>query len=67
MNEENGKIEKNKTWSLIPRPKDKNAIATKQIFKNKLNEKGEVTGTKARIVCKGYDQEEGIAYPCCKT
>ena len=29
MNEEIEKIEKNKTWTLVPRPKDKNVIGTK--------------------------------------
>ena len=40
MNEELEKIEKNNTWELVPRPKDKNVIATKWIFKNELNENG---------------------------
>ena len=31
-------------------------------FKNKLDEKGEVTRNKARLVCKGYAQEEGLDY-----
>ena len=38
MNEELEQIEKNNTWELVPRPKDKNVIGTKWIFKNKLNE-----------------------------
>ena len=38
MNEEIEKIEKNKTWTLVPRPKDKNVIGTKWVIKNKLNE-----------------------------
>ena len=33
MEEEIQQIEKNKTWSLVPRPKDKNAIGTKWVFK----------------------------------
>ena len=32
------------------------------MFKNKLNEDGEVCRNKARLVCKGYSQEEGIDY-----
>ena len=60
MNEEIEKIEKNKTWTLIPRPKDKNLIRTKWVFRNKLNEDGQVSRNKARLVCKGYSQEEGI-------
>ena len=56
MKEEIEQIEKNKTWSLVPRPKDKNVIGTKWIFRNKQNENGEVTRNKARLVCKGYAQ-----------
>lgn len=43
MNEEIEQIEKNKTWTLVPRPKDKNVIGTKWVFKNKLNEDGQVS------------------------
>eukprot|EP00253_Pinus_taeda_P022987 PITA_22987 len=62
MDEELGQIEKNNTWELVPRPKDKNVIGTKWIFKNKLNENGEVIRSKARLVCKGYAQQEGIDF-----
>ena len=31
-------------------------------FKNKVNEDGEVIRNKARLVCKGYAQVEGIAF-----
>ena len=54
MNEEIGKIERNDTWTLVPRPKDKNVIGTKWVFRNKLNEDGKVSRNKARLVCKGY-------------
>eukprot|EP00253_Pinus_taeda_P032988 PITA_32988 len=62
MDEELEQIEKNNTWELVPRPKDKNVIGTKWIFKNKLNENGEVIRNKARLVCKGYAQQEGIDF-----
>eukprot|EP00253_Pinus_taeda_P003934 PITA_03934 len=32
------------------------------VFKNKLNENGEVIRNKARLVCKGYAQQEGIDF-----
>ena len=53
---------RNKTWSLIPRPEDKNVIGTKWVFRNKLDENGQVTRNKERLVCKRYTQEEGINY-----
>eukprot|EP00253_Pinus_taeda_P003240 PITA_03240 len=62
MNEELEQIEKNNTWELVPRPHDKNIIGTKWIFKKKLNENGEVIRNKARLVCKGYAQQEGIDF-----
>ncbi|GLJ08830.1 hypothetical protein SUGI_0096780 [Cryptomeria japonica] len=62
MTEEIDQIKKNDTWTLVPRPKDKNVISIKWIFINKLNEKGEVIQNKERLVCKGYAQEEGIDY-----
>jgi len=60
MNEKLDQIKKNQTWELVPRPKNKNVIGTKWIFKNKLNENGEIIKNKARLVCKGYSQVEGI-------
>ena len=62
MNYELDQIEKNNTWELVPRPKDKNFIGTKWVFRNKLNEDGQVTKNKARLVCKGYAQVEGIYF-----
>jgi hypothetical protein len=62
MHEELDQIEKNDTWELVPRPKDKNVIDTKWVYMNKLNEDGQVTKNKARLVCKGYAQVEGINF-----
>ena len=62
MKEEIEKIEKNKTWTLVPRPVDKNVIGTKWVFRNKLDENGEITRNKGRLVYKGYAQEEGLDY-----
>ena len=62
MNDKIEQIERNKTWSLVPRPKHKKTIGKKWVFKNKLNEKGEVIRKNARFVCKGYAQEEDVNY-----
>eukprot|EP00253_Pinus_taeda_P014918 PITA_14918 len=62
MEEEMSQIEKNETWESIPRPKDKNTIGTKWVFKNKMNEDGQIIINKARPFCKGYSQIEGIDF-----
>ena len=62
MNEEIEQIQKNKTWTLVSRPKDKNVIGSQWVFRNKLNEDGKVSRNKERLVHKGYTQEEGIDY-----
>ena len=37
-------------------------IGTKWVFRNKLNEDGQIIRNKARLVCKGYAQVEGIDF-----
>ena len=60
MKEELDQIVKNEIWELVPRPIDKNVIGNKWAFWNKMNKQGEVVRNKARLVCKGYSQQEGI-------
>jgi hypothetical protein len=62
MDEELDQIEKNDTWELVPRPKNKNVIDTKWVFRITLNEYGQITRNKDRLVCKGYAQIEGIKF-----
>jgi hypothetical protein len=62
MNDELDQIEKNQTWDLVPRPKDKNVIGTKWVFRNKQNENGQVVRNKEILVCKGYAQIEGVDF-----
>ena len=62
MKEQLDQIEKNETWELVPRPKDKNVIFRKWVLKNKMNVDGQVTKNKERLVCKGYAHVEGIDF-----
>jgi hypothetical protein len=62
MDEELDQIEKHDTWELVPRPNNKNVIGKKWVFRNKLNEYGQVTRNKARLISKGYAQIEGIDF-----
>ena len=52
----------NETWELVPRLPDKNVIGTKWVFRNKMNEQGEVVRNKEIMVCKCYSKQEGIDY-----
>ncbi|GKD29859.1 retrovirus-related pol polyprotein from transposon TNT 1-94 [Tanacetum coccineum] len=51
-----------KVWELVPRPVYVMVIALKWIYKVKLDEYGDVLKNKARLVTKGYCQEEGINF-----
>ena len=52
----------NKTWELVPLPKDRKSIGCKWIYKIKYNADGSVERYKARLVALGYLQKEGIDY-----
>ncbi|KAK2410370.1 putative mitochondrial protein [Trifolium repens] len=62
MEEELNQFKRNDVWDLVPKPKNKNIIGTKWVYRNKLNEQGEVTRNKARLVAQGYSQQEGIDF-----
>jgi hypothetical protein len=47
---------------MVQIPEGKNVIGSKWIFKNKLNEQGQVIRNKARLFCKGYAQIEGLDF-----
>lgn len=55
-------IEKNQTWELVPRPRDRNVIGVKWVFRTKFNPDGSINKHKARLVVKGYSQIFGIDY-----
>ena len=62
MKEELSMIEKNKTWQLVARPKNKKVIGVKWVYRTKLNPDGSINKLKARLVVKGYAQQEGVDY-----
>uniref|UniRef100_A0A2N9JBE9 Integrase catalytic domain-containing protein n=1 Tax=Fagus sylvatica TaxID=28930 RepID=A0A2N9JBE9_FAGSY len=62
MDEEIKAIKKNDTWELTTLPHGKKAIGVKWVYKMKKNAKGEVERYKARLVVKGYSQQQGIDY-----
>ena len=62
MQDKLNQFKMNDVWDLVPKPEHKNIIGTKWVFRNKLNEQGEVIRNKARLVAQGYSQQEGIDY-----
>jgi len=62
MQEELNQFQRNDVWDLVPKPQQKNIIGTKWVFRNKLNEQGEVVRNKARLIAQGYSQQEDIDY-----
>ncbi|GJV87440.1 retrovirus-related pol polyprotein from transposon TNT 1-94 [Tanacetum coccineum] len=46
----------------IPIPMSQSVTGTKWVFRNKLDEYGIVSRNKARLVARGYNQQEGIDY-----
>jgi histone deacetylase 1/2 len=62
MNSEYQALMKNRTWHLVPRPKGKNIIDCKWVYKVKRKADGTVDHYKARLVAKGFKQCYGVDY-----
>ena len=62
MQEELNPFALNEVWTIVPRIPEMNIIGKKWVFRNKMDEHGVITRNNARLVAKGYNQEEGINY-----
>nr|GEW63568.1 Gag-Pol polyprotein [Tanacetum cinerariifolium] len=62
MQEELYQFERLQVWELVDKPFGKNIIKLKWLWKNKNDEDQTVIHNKARIMAKGYAQEEGIDF-----
>nr|GEU78517.1 integrase, catalytic region, zinc finger, CCHC-type, peptidase aspartic, catalytic [Tanacetum cinerariifolium] len=62
MQEELNEFERLKVWELVPQPDKVMVITLKWIYKVKLDELGGILKNKARLVARGYRQEEGIDF-----
>ncbi|GJX04240.1 putative ribonuclease H-like domain-containing protein [Tanacetum coccineum] len=60
MQEDLNEFERLEVWELVPRPNKVMVITLKWIYKVKLDELGGILKNKARLVARGYRQEEGI-------
>ena len=62
MQEELSQFERNQVWELVPKPIHQALIGTRWLFRNKLDEHGEIVRNKACLVAQGYSKEEGIDF-----
>nr|GFB24409.1 uncharacterized mitochondrial protein AtMg00810-like [Tanacetum cinerariifolium] len=62
IQEELHEFERLEVWELVPRPDKVMVFTLKWIYKVKLNELGGILKNKARLVARGYRQEEGIDF-----
>ncbi|GKA85342.1 retrovirus-related pol polyprotein from transposon TNT 1-94 [Tanacetum coccineum] len=65
MQDELNEFEHLEVWELVPRPDKVMVITLKWIYKVKLDELGEILKNKARLVARGYRQEEGFDFEEC--
>jgi hypothetical protein len=62
MTEEYQSIIKNDVWEIVPRPKNKDVVSSKWMYKIKHVADGSIEKYKARFVARGFSQKEGIDY-----
>ncbi|RDY05308.1 Copia protein, partial [Mucuna pruriens] len=62
MKEEMKALEKNSTWKIVDRPKDKKVVGCRWIYTVKCKSDGTLERYKTRLVAKGYTQTYGIDY-----
>ncbi|RDX97469.1 hypothetical protein CR513_19756, partial [Mucuna pruriens] len=62
MKEEMEALEKNLTWEIVDRPKDKIVVSCRWIYIVKYKSNETLERYKARLVAKGYTQTYGIDY-----
>lgn len=55
-------LNKNDTWSLVKKNDSMNVLASKWVYKNKLDDKGKIIHHKARLVAVGSNQKDGIDF-----
>jgi hypothetical protein len=62
MKKEYQSIIKNDVWEIVPRPKNKDVVSSKWLYKIKHVANGSIEKHKARFVSCGLSQKEGIDY-----
>lgn len=55
-------LQANKTWTLTSLTSDRKEVGCRWVFKVKYNSDGSLLKHKARMVAKGFHQEQGFDY-----
>lgn len=55
-------LEENEMWTLQPLPAGKCTIGSKWVYKINFKPSGEIEHYKAKLVTKGFNQQEGIGF-----
>jgi hypothetical protein len=62
VREEITSLEKKHSWDVVPLPEGVKPITSRLVFKRKYGPDGKVNRRKARLVARGFQQEEGRDY-----
>ncbi|KAK1697665.1 hypothetical protein QYE76_014362 [Lolium multiflorum] len=62
MAEEFSALTHTRTWTLVPRPPGTNIVGSKWVFKTKHRPDGSIEKHKARLVARGFTQQQGLNY-----
>jgi hypothetical protein len=62
MTKEYQSIINNDVWEIVPRPKNKDVVSSKWIYKIKHVSYRSIEKHKARFVARGFSQKDGIDY-----
>lgn len=62
MQRELDALHKNNTWSLVPRPLNRQVVGSKWLFRTKFHSDSTIERHKARLVAQGYSQTPGLDY-----
>ena len=57
-----GRLEEMDTWELVEAPPRANILGTKWVFALKTHPDGTISKHKARLVCQGFGQKEGVDF-----
>ena len=57
-----GRLDEMGTWSLVDRPPGANVLGSKWVFALKTKPDGTIDRFKARLVCQGFGQKEGVDF-----